>query len=121
MKFEPEMREARLQVHHRQSFKAPGNNTAAMVGAWCYINIDPQLERGELFPGVLSPVTRRTKVRGGTWWRSCDKSNDETILILSCHPRQYESDGSSVTLDRQQQSVLLLSCGRVTRTHLTVE
>ena len=51
MKFEPEMREARLQVHHRQSFKAPGNNTAAMVGAWCYINIDPQLERGSFSQG----------------------------------------------------------------------
>ena len=62
MLLEREMREAGLQVHHRQSFKAPGNTAAAMLGACCYKNIDPQLARGAFPRGgiLLSPVTRLT-------------------------------------------------------------
>ena len=52
----------KLQVHHGQSFKAPGNTAAAMLGACCYRNIDPQLARGAFPRGgiLLSPVTRLT-------------------------------------------------------------
>ena len=126
------MREAGLQdlqVHHRQSFKAPGNTAGGMVGACCYINIDPQLARGSFSQGwdntALSCYQAdHSKVRGEPG-AGCD--NNAMMMkqyrsVGSCHPpRQYESEpSSSVTLDRQQ-FVLLLSCRRCSSVPRTLD